>query len=163
MKVHKMMLVGHAVGRNEIDRIESLCLEALALDPHDHFAIGVLADAYWRNGMHEKSLPFALRTLEITPDDFCALRIVVHAHRDRGDDETAYPYAKRLCTAVPHTLEPHEEVSSLLRPLSWIPSIRSLRQKAIEEQKVEQSSRTDWTQWAQDYVAWFVSQSATEP
>jgi hypothetical protein len=157
-----MMLLARAVGRNEIDRIECLCQEALALDPHDQFALGVLADAYWRNGMHEKGLPFALRTLETTPDDFCALRQVVHAYRDRGDDEAAYPYAKRLCAAVPHTLEPHEEVSSRLKPWSWIPSIRRLRQRAIEEQKAEQSSRTDWTQWAHDYVAWFESQSSTE-
>ena len=153
------MLMGRAVGRNEIDRIESLCKEALARDPHDYFALQMLADTFWRNGMYEKALPFALQTLEITPNDFCALRVVVHAYRERGDDQTAYPYAKRLCTATPHTLEPHEEVSSLLKPFSWIPRIRRLRQKAINEQELERNSRTEWAQWARDYVASYESQS----
>ena len=162
MKIQKMLHVARAVGRNEIDRIDSLCKEALELDPHDLFALGVLADAYWRNGQHEQALSFALRTLEIIPNDFNALRVIVHAYRDRGDDETAYSYAKRLCTAVPYSLEPHKEVSSLLKPFSWIPSIRRLRQKTIEEQKIEQTSRTDWTRWAQDYVEWYESQVTTD-
>ena len=155
------MQVSRAVGRNEIDKIDSLCKEALELDPHDLFALGLLADAYWRNGQHEQALSFALRTLEMIPNDFNTLRVIVHAYRDRGDDQAAYPYAKRLCTAVPYTLEPHKEVSSLLKPFSWIPSIRRLRQKAIEEQKIEQTSRMDWIQWALDYVAWYESQPAT--
>ena len=112
--------------------------------------------------MYEKALPFALQTLEITPSDFCALRIAVHAYKDRGDDENAYPYAKRLCAATLHALDIHHEVSSLLRPVSWIPSIRRLRQKAIEEEEQEQSFRTEWAQWAHDYVAWYESQSTTE-
>ena len=161
MKFHKMMLVSRAVGRNEIAKIESICQQALARDPCDCFALAVLADAYWRNGMYEKALPLGLRTLEITPHDFCALRVVVHAYRDQGDDEAAYPFAKRLCTATPQMLEPHEEVSSLLKPFSWIPKIRRLRQNAIKEQEVEENSRSEWTQWARDYVAWLESQSTT--
>ena len=162
MKIYKMMHVCRAVGRNEIDKIDSLCKAGLEHDPHDLFALGVLADVYWRNGQHEQALSFALRTLEIIPNDFNAVRVAVHAYRDRGDDVAAYPYAKRLCTAVPYTLEPYKEVTRLLKPFSWIPSIRRLRQKAFEKQKIEQTSRTDWVQWAQDYVAWYESQPTTE-
>jgi hypothetical protein len=43
-----------------------------------------------------------------------------------------------------------------------MPSFHRLRQKAINEQAVEQTSQTDWFQWAQDYVAWFESQEKAQ-
>ena len=158
MKIHRMMQLARSVGRNEIDRVESLCKEALEVDPHDLFALGVLADTHWRNGQHELALSFALRTLEITPNDFNALRIAAHVYSERSEDETAYQYAKRLCVADTPALPLHKEVFSLLKPFAWIPRIRRLRQKAI----VEQTSCTDWMQWAQDYVAWYESQLTME-
>jgi tetratricopeptide (TPR) repeat protein len=158
MNFHKKMSLARAVGRNEIEKVAAICIEALDRVPHDLFALKVLADTYWRNGQHERALPFALRALDITPDDFDALRIVVHSYREIGDDPAAYQYAKRLCAAVPYELEAHDELSALLKPFSWLPSVRRLRDKAIEDQKTEQTSRRDWAQWAQDYVAWYETQ-----
>jgi len=155
MKLRKMLLVYIAVERNAIDRIESLCQEALTQDPCDYFALETLADVYWRNEMHEKALPIALRTLEITPNDFCALRVAVHAYIDRGENDTAYLYAKRLCTAVPYMSSPCEELPGLLKLFSWIPVIRRICQDAIKEQEARENSRCKWTQWAQDFVASF--------
>ena len=162
MKIHKMMQLGRSVGHNEIDRVESLCKEALEVDPLDLFALGVLADTHWRNGHYELALFFALRVLEITPNDFNALRIAAYVYRERSEDETAYQYAKRLCATDTPALPPYKEVFSLLKPFAWIPRIRRLRQKAIDDQIVEQTSCTDWIQWAQDYVAWYESQLTTE-
>lgn len=161
MKIHKMMQLGRSVGRNEIDRVVSLCKEALEIDSRDLFALGVLADSYWRNGQHELALSFALRVLEITPNNFHALRVAVHVYRERNEDETAYQYAKRLCAADTPALPPYKEVFSLLKPFAWLPRIRRLRQKAIDDQIVEQTSCTDWVKWAQDYVMWYESQSIT--
>ena len=35
MNLRKMMALGHAVGRNEIDRVELLCAEAIEADEQD--------------------------------------------------------------------------------------------------------------------------------
>jgi len=158
MNVCKMMSLARAVGRNDIEKVAAICMKALDRDPHDLFALKVLADTYWRNGQHEKALPFAFRILDIIPDDFDALRIAVHSYWEIGDDSAAYQYAKQLCVAVPHELEAHDKLSALLKPFSWLPNARRLRDKAIEDQKIEQSSCSDWAQWAQDYVAWYESQ-----
>ena len=155
-----MMRVGCAVGRDEIDQIESLCQKALTRDPDDYFALEVLADAYWRGGLYDKAFPIALRILEYTPNDFNALRIVVHAYTLRGDNENAYPFVKLLCDAIPYTEVPYDALTNILKPLNWMPVIRRFRQYAIDEQEVEKASRANWLEWARDYVGWFESQSA---
>src|SRR5712691_6502794 len=100
MKLRKMLALSRAVGRNEMENVETLCSEALATDQRDLMALMALADAYWRNQRREDALTVALQALEVEPNEFYALRIVAGVYAERGEHEPAYRYARRLLDAL---------------------------------------------------------------
>lgn len=153
--------VSRAVGRGDDSRVETLCSDALARDADDTFALGVLADMYWRNEKHEQALPFAMRTLDITPNDFDALRIATQAYFQRGDNHSTYRHAKCLCAEKPSVVPPNLGLADFLGPFVWIPKVRAARAGAVESMREAESHRADWVEWAKEYVLWYESQSPT--
>jgi predicted Zn-dependent protease len=159
MKPLILISVGCAAAKNDVQKVEALCRETLRHHPDDALALEALADIYWKNGKLEDALPIALRTLETEPNDFLALRIVAHAFFARGDSATAYDYARRLCLAPPPSTETYERIARLLTPLSWIPRLSRLKQRALVKLNSKRVSYQKWGQWARDYVANYESQS----
>src|SRR2546422_8949837 len=98
MKLRKMFALSRAVGRNEIENVETLCSEALATDQRDLMALMALADAYWRNQRREDALTVALQALEVEPNA----------------DTTHFTPAKT--------------VSRILAALAWLPFVRRLKE-----------------------------------
>ena len=153
MKVHKFAALSLAVGRNEVSEIEAICNEALATNSGDFMALLMLADTYWRNQRQNDALPFALRALEVEPNDFAALRIAAGVYAERGEQAQAYSYAKRLiCAEIPHS-PPTKTISRLLAPFAWLPKVRRLSARVNRED----SSTSDWLQWANEYVSAYES------
>jgi cytochrome c-type biogenesis protein CcmH/NrfG len=161
MKLLAMMALGLAVGRNDIEQIESICSKALALDQRDVMALMVLADTYWRNKQFEKAMPPALQALKLDPKDFYAIRIVAGVHAERGEHESAYQHAKRLLAAGPPDFPPTKAASRILAPFSWLPKIRRLRERVARDEKENETSYAEWIQWAKGYVSWYESSSSS--
>ncbi len=156
-----MLQVSRAVGRGDDGRVETLCNNALVRNAGDTFALGMLANMYWRSEKYEQALPFALRILEITPNDFDALRIATQAYFKRSDYQLAYHYAKCLLAAKPSVSTPNLDMAAVLRPFIWIPKVRAARASFAENMSEEESHRADWTEWAKGYVLWCESESPT--
>lgn len=159
MKFGKMMALGRAVGRNEIDRIESLCTEALKIDRQDLMALMMLADTYWRNEQQERALSPALQALAVEPNEFYALRIVAGVYAEREEHESAYRYAKRILTTDPPTFPPTKAVSRILAPFTWLPKVRRMKEQMNHDEK----SYFEWLQWAKGYVSWYESRVQFAP
>ncbi len=156
-----MLQVSLAVGRGDTDRVAALCNDALARNAKDTFALGVLADMYWRNEKVEQALPFALRILDITPNDFDALRIAVEANFTHGDKALTYRYAKCLCAAAPSVSPSSSALTAFLRPFVWIPKIRAASVSLADGMEETKSHREEWAEWARAYVLWHESESLT--
>ena len=164
MKLRKMLALSRAVGRNDIENVETLCSEALAADQRDLTALMALADAYWRNQRREDALTVALQALEVEPNEFHALRIVAGVCAERGEHEPAYRYARRLLDAdrPPH-LTPARTVSRVLAALAWLPVVRRLKELVGRDERKTESSYSEWLQWANGYVRWYESRSLPAP
>lgn len=139
MKLRTMLALSAAVGRNDLGRIEALCLELLRADRHNTMALAVLADAYWRHDRPDQALAHALELLERLPGSLHALRIAAGISARRGEHARAYDFARRLVAAEPPGQPPAQAVS------------RALRQSL--------GSQADWQRWARDYIAWYESAS----
>ena len=154
-----MMALARAVGRNELNRIESICGETLRRNPRDFFALMMPADAYWRGEQPDRALSYALRALDVEPESFNALCIVADVYAQRGEHERAYLYAKLIITADPPRLPPTKLLSDLLKPFGWLPRIRRIRQRVGRED----DSNLKWLAWARDYVSWYEAQRHQDP
>ncbi|TMH41909.1 MAG: hypothetical protein E6H49_04780 [Betaproteobacteria bacterium] len=163
MKLRKMFALSRAVARNEIEKVEALCSEALAADQRDLMALMALADAYWRNQRREDALTVALQALEIESDEFYALRIVAGVYAERGEHEPAYRYARRLLDADRPHLTPARTVSRILAALAWLPAVRRLKELVGREEREIESSYSEWMQWANGYVRWYESRNQPAP
>jgi hypothetical protein len=75
--MRKEMALARAVGRNDVNRIEAICVGILKDDPCDQVTLITLADMYWRNELPEKALPYVLKSLELEPHNFYALRTLL--------------------------------------------------------------------------------------
>ena len=133
MKLRKMFALSRAVGRNEIENVETLCSEALATDQRDLMALMALADAYWRNQRREDALTVALQALEVEPNA----------------DTTHFTPAKT--------------VSRILAALAWLPFVRRLKELVSRDERETESSYSEWLQWANGYVRWYESRSQPAP
>jgi len=161
MKLRKMLALSRAVGRNDIENVETVCSEALAADRRDLMALMALADAYWRNQRREDALRVALQALEVEPDQFYALRIVAGVYAERGEHEPAYRYARRLLDASkPLGVR---SVSRILAALAWLPVVRRLKELVDRDERETESSYSEWLHWANGYVRWYESRSQTAP
>ncbi len=163
MKLRKMFALSRAVGRNEIENVETLCSEALATDQRDLMALMALADAYWRNQRREDALTVALQALEVEPNEFYALRIVAGVYAERGEHEPAYRYARRLLDADTTHFTPAKTVSRILAALAWLPFVRRLKELVSGDERETESSYSEWLQWANGYVRWYESRSQPAP
>ena len=153
MKLRKMFALSRAVGRNEIENVETLCSEALAADQRDLMALMMLAEAYWRNQRREDALTVALQALEVEPDQFYALRIVAGVYAERGEHEPAYRYARRLLDASkPPGVR---NISRILAALAWLPAVRRLKELVDHDERETESSYSEWLHWANGYVRWY--------
>src|SRR2546427_11401017 len=119
MKLRKMFALSRAVGRNEIENVETLCSEALATDQRDLMALMALADAYWRNQRREDALTVALQALEVEPDEFYALRIVAGVLAEGGGHGPLYRFSQRLLDAKESRFIRVKSVSRVLVALYW--------------------------------------------
>jgi tetratricopeptide (TPR) repeat protein len=163
MKLRKMFALSRAVGRNELEKVEALCSDALAADERDLMALMALADAYWRNQRREDALTFALKALEVEPDQFYALRIVAGVYAERGEHEPAYRYARRLLDAGKPHLTRARNVSRILAALAWLPVVRRLKELVRRDERETESSYSKGLQWANGYVRWYESHSQPAP
>jgi len=155
MKLRKMFALSRAVGRNEIENVETLCSEALAADQRDLMALMMLAEAYWRNQRREDALTVALQALEVEPDQFYALRIVAGVYAERGEHEPAYRYARRLLDASkPLGVG---SVSRILAAFAWLPVVRRLKELVRHDERETESSYSEGLHWANGYVRWYES------
>ena len=157
MKLRKMFALSRAVGRNEIEKVEALCSEALAADQGDLMALMALADAYWRNQRREDALRFALQALQAQPNELYALRIVAGVYAERGEHEPAYRYARRLLDGEATHFAPARTVSRTLAALAWLPVVRRLKDLVDRDVRETESSYSEWLHWANGYVRWYES------
>jgi len=163
MNVRKMLALSRAVGRNDIEKVQSLCNAALAANRHDLMALMMLADTHWRTQNPQGALTAALKALEVEPSEFYALRIVAGVYAERGEHDSAYPYARRLMGADTPYFPPTKTISRFLAPFAWLPRIRQLRERVGRDGTETRSSHTEWLQWASGYVAWYESRSQSAP
>jgi len=163
MNLWKMFALSRAVGRNEMEKVKTICTEALAVNQRDLMALMVLADTYWRNQRREDALAIALKTLEVEPNEFYALRIVAGVYAERGEYDPAYSYAKRLLGADTPHFPPTKTVSRMLAPLAWLPAIRRLKERVGHDEQETKSSYSEWLQWANGYVRWYESRLQSAP
>lgn len=163
MKLRKMFALSRAVGRNEIENVETLCSEALAANQRDLTALMALADAYWRNQRREDALAVALQALEVERDEFYALRIVAGVYAERGEHEPAYRYARRLLDADKPHFTRARAVSRILAAFAWLPVVRRLKELVSRDERETESSHAEWLQWANGYVRWYESHARPAP
>lgn len=161
--MRKVMALAPAVGRNDVGRIETLCAEALEVDPRDVMALMTLADTFWRNQRHDKALAAALHALEVDSHEFYALRIVADIYAARGEHELAYRHAKRLLNANAPAFPPTKAVSRILTPFAWLAKVRRLKERVIRDEHKTKASYSEWVQWAREYVSWYETSRPAAP
>jgi hypothetical protein len=153
MNIRHMMQVARAIGKEDYQRVENICLSTLERDPCDLFALLTLADHHWRDDRSDEALHYALRVLDVAPKDFTALRIAASVFYERNEIARTYECAKRLLHAELPTEPSVKFLHRALAPLAWIPKIKTMRTHIDREDH----SNAGWLDWAKSCVEWYES------